>query len=164
MPDYTCKLTINAPVSDVYAALTTQQGVAGWWTTDCDVQGHVGGKAVTRFGRSWMVFTVETLEPNRRVVWKCTDQHAHKSMNMPPEEWIGTRLIWDLTDNGGSSTAVVFTHEGLNEALLCHEMCCGGWDHMMKGSFVGYTESGEGKPDRPILTYGPTLARGQSNT
>ena len=43
MPDILHRVGIKAPVDDVYMALTTREGLAGWWTEDTRGEGSVGG-------------------------------------------------------------------------------------------------------------------------
>ena len=45
MPDIKHLLSINAPTEAVYNAVTTQEGVAGWWTTENTTSNEVGGDA-----------------------------------------------------------------------------------------------------------------------
>jgi hypothetical protein len=68
----------------VYAALTTPDGLAAWWTTDTTGDGVVGGTIQFRFGEAGE-FDMKVLDqrPNERVEWEVTDG---------PAEWIGARV------------------------------------------------------------------------
>ena len=50
MHDIKHLVTIDAPIPVVYMALTEQDGLAGWWTTDTVAEPVVGSIADFRFG------------------------------------------------------------------------------------------------------------------
>jgi uncharacterized protein YndB with AHSA1/START domain len=41
----------QSDAQSVYKAITTMEGIKGWWTTDCDVSTEVGVKHSFRFER-----------------------------------------------------------------------------------------------------------------
>jgi uncharacterized protein YndB with AHSA1/START domain len=49
MVDIIHRVGIQAPVSKVYAALSTVEGVAGWWTKDTTGVSKSGGNINVRF-------------------------------------------------------------------------------------------------------------------
>ena len=53
MNNYQQTLDINASPAMVYAALTTPEGLRGWWTQDCDVPAEVGATIHFRFDRTY---------------------------------------------------------------------------------------------------------------
>lgn len=68
---------IAADASDVHRNLTTQQGLAGWWSTKVDADPPDVG-ALVRF--TFMegfnpVMEITELDPERHVVWRCVDGH-----------------------------------------------------------------------------------------
>jgi hypothetical protein len=50
MADILHRVGIKASLADVYHALTTPDGLAGWWTSNTQGDGHVGGVLQFRFG------------------------------------------------------------------------------------------------------------------
>jgi uncharacterized protein YndB with AHSA1/START domain len=51
MPDILHKVGIkSSPLDDVYKALTTVEGLSGWWTSDTRGESKVGGVLQFRFG------------------------------------------------------------------------------------------------------------------
>ena len=52
----------------VYIALTTMDGLAGWWTTQTSGDGNVGGVIEFRFGAGGIDMKVLELLPDKRVV------------------------------------------------------------------------------------------------
>lgn len=51
MVDILHRVGIKAPLDEVYKALATREGVAGWWTTNTRGNGKVGGKLEIIFTR-----------------------------------------------------------------------------------------------------------------
>lgn len=146
MENFHCSTSINAKPEKVYQALTQEKGLRNWWTETCTAEQKVGGKATFHFGKSFNTMQIAHLDPNHKVEWKCIDQH-HASTNFSKnDEWIGTRLIFQLKSNAQGGTDLDFTHEGLNKSLECYDACFKGWTHFIKTSLKNYLETGHGKP------------------
>jgi uncharacterized protein YndB with AHSA1/START domain len=92
-------------------------------------------------GDSFFNFTVTELVPGKRIVWLVTD------CNMPwysdKKEWAGTRLIFDLHEQNGS-TELKFTHEGLTPDVECYKDCEPGWTHWIQTSLYSLFTAGKG--------------------
>lgn len=88
MVDTLHRIGVVAPLEDVYRAVPTPEGIAGWWTTDTTGKSQVGGTLTFRFGEVGG-FDMEVLEldPSGRVRWRVTDG---------AEEWIGTEIDWRI--------------------------------------------------------------------
>ncbi len=64
-------LLIKAPPEKVYKAITTAEGLRGWWTLDANAEEKVGGVAEFIFGDQYHnKMNITDLEQNRRVEWK----------------------------------------------------------------------------------------------
>jgi uncharacterized protein YndB with AHSA1/START domain len=120
----------------VYAALTTLDGLAGWWTTDTHGDSDVGGVIEFRFPPIGG-FDMEVLEsrPGERVAWRVIDG---------PAEWIGTTIDWDLRQDG-DYTVVLFKHEGWEEEVEFMHHCSTKWGSYLM-SLKSLVETGEGAP------------------
>lgn len=67
---------IQASPDRVYGALTTQEGLGGWWTTDVNADVREGGRIEFRFADQFAAdMEVRRLEENRLVEWSCVE-HA----------------------------------------------------------------------------------------
>ncbi|MGC4744321.1 hypothetical protein ACLQ28_01465 [Micromonospora sp. DT201] len=68
------RVGVVAPLDDVYGALATPEGIAGWWTTDTVGKSEGGGQLAFRFGDVGG-FDMEVLELDRagRVRWRVID-------------------------------------------------------------------------------------------
>ncbi|MEO5875891.1 MAG: SRPBCC domain-containing protein, partial [Streptosporangiaceae bacterium] len=65
--------------AEVYAALTTVEGLSDWWTTDTKGQTEVGGILEFRFEAGGFDMKVLESNPAESVLWEVTDG---------PAEWI----------------------------------------------------------------------------
>jgi uncharacterized protein YndB with AHSA1/START domain len=139
--NYMKSVLYNAPPEKVYEALTTKEGLRGWWTQECLVD---GGHLDFRFGKSHVVMDVEEATPGRKVVWRCVAHH-YDGVD-PADEWIDTRVVFCLEPDSSGGTRIHFSHEGLVPALACWEACNRGWDRNLLESLKHYVETGRGEP------------------
>jgi uncharacterized protein YndB with AHSA1/START domain len=146
MKNYQCQVEIAAPVAKVFAAITTEKGLKGWWTTTCDAGAGVGSRATFRFGKTHNVMLTEKLSPNQEVVWKCLEQHHEAAELNRKDEWAGTKVKFRLESRSPSSTLLHFEHEGLTPQMECYQICEHGWGHFLKTSLKKFVETGRGEP------------------
>lgn len=67
---------VNAPKEKVYTALTTQKGLAGWWTTIVKAEERVGGVIEFTFNSEFGPrMKITQLQPPTLVVWECVGGH-----------------------------------------------------------------------------------------
>lgn len=145
MNSFTQSLVLRTSPAAVYAALTTPDGLRGWWTTDCDVATDVGGTIHFRFGDCQKDMRIERLEPGREVRWRCTGAHIAAAELAKKDEWVGTQLVFRLTPREAGSTRLDFEHVGLVPSFECYGICSSGWRHYL-GSLQRYVETGSGAP------------------
>jgi uncharacterized protein YndB with AHSA1/START domain len=138
MPDILHKVGIqSASPEAVEKALTTIDGLRGWWTTDTTGDSGVGGVIHFRFGSEDAFFNMKVLElqPARRVLWQVMDG---------PKEWIGTKVSFDLKAEDGY-TIVLFKHEGWKAPTQSMHHCSTKWAIFMM-SLKALLETGKGAP------------------
>jgi uncharacterized protein YndB with AHSA1/START domain len=141
MPDIIHRVGIKAPISRVYAALSTVEGVAGWWTKETSGYSKVGGTIEVRFhsvdGKEIgsMKMEVAALDPHKTVQWRFTSG---------PEEWMGTDAIFNLSQDG-EYTIVLFAHRNWREANEFMSHCSTKWATFMV-SLKELVETGKGQP------------------
>ncbi len=98
------RIPIRAVKTKVFEAITTQEGVSQWWTSDCVVKPLVGFVNEFRLGQDvHLRMKVVLLQPGRSVDWKCLNQH---------DTWSGTQVSFVLTEEG-EYTFVDLKHSGL---------------------------------------------------
>ena len=139
-------LNIAASALAVYQALTTQVGIAGWWTAACTVSEAEGGKLTVRFGQTYKAFRIEQLVPDALVRWRCVEAHLEvPGQSLRPDEWVGTVIEFTMEPDGAGGTNVSLRHVGLGPHLGCYEICTNGWGQFL-GSLKQFCESGVGMP------------------
>jgi len=121
--------------AEVYDALTTIDGLAGWWTDQTAGSTATGGVIEFRFGPGGFDMEVIDQQPAEHVAWKVVDG---------PEEWIGTTVDWRLRRDG-DFTIVLFKHEGWKEPVEFMHHCSTKWATYLM-SLKSLVETGAGAP------------------
>jgi uncharacterized protein YndB with AHSA1/START domain len=120
---------------EVYDALTTIDGLSGWWTDDTKGSTEVGGVIEFRFPPGGFDMEVVENRPARGVTWKVVDG---------PEEWVGTTVDWELRQDD-DHTIVLFKHQGWKEPVEFMHHCSTKWATYLM-SLKSLIENGEGAP------------------
>lgn len=128
----------EAAAATVYEALTTRDGLAGFWTPSVEATPEIGARL--RFGFEAapveLEMTVVTLEPGRRVEWRCEG---------PWPYWGGTRVEWTIDEN-----RVAFAHRGWTEEQPEVELGSVAYTWaLVLGSLKTYAETGVPAPALP---------------
>lgn len=135
MPEIRINVAIKATPEKVYHAITTQEGLASWWTKQTTAKPEVGFVNVFIFGTSRNEMKVIDLTPNKRVEWEC----IHSI-----EEWIGTHISFDLQEKDGR-TILRFAHSDWRAVTDTFADCNYGWAMALK-SLKSLCETGTGTP------------------
>ncbi len=135
--DYTARVSLSGSAEATFAALTTTDQLAAWWTEVTGV-GTRGGELRFTFGSdsAAAVMRVDAAEP-ARVVWTCISCHF--------EDWIGTVVSFDITPTNDGGCDLAFRHHGLTPKLVCYLDCRSGWDHFIP-SLQSFIDTGVGNP------------------
>jgi uncharacterized protein YndB with AHSA1/START domain len=120
---------------DVYQALTTIEGLSGWWTTDTKGDSKVGAVLQFRFHAGGFDMKVLKLEPTKHVLWQVIEG---------PTEWIGTKISFDLKQEG-DWTILLFKHQGWKEPVEFMHHCSTKWAVFLL-SLKALLETGKGAP------------------
>jgi uncharacterized protein YndB with AHSA1/START domain len=137
MPDILHRVGIkSSSLDDVYEALTTREGLSAWWTNDTQGEGEVGGVLQFRFAAGGFDMKVLELHPSTRVLWEVVEG---------PEEWIGTRVSWELKQEG-DYVIVLFKHQGWKQPGEFMHHCSTKWAIYLM-SLKSLLETGKGAPD-----------------
>ena len=141
MADIIHRIGIKAPLAKVFAAVSTVEGVAGWWTRETTGESRPGGTLRVRFHDPAgveignMAFTLEKLDPEREVRWQVASG---------PEEWLGTNITFGLAREG-DTTVVLFGHRGWARAEEFMAHCSMKWATFLL-SLRSLVETGKGRP------------------
>src|SRR6185436_15221902 len=97
---------IRASRQRVYAALSTREGLTGWWTTTVSGESTVGETLTFRFADVFKPeMRVLTLEPDTLVRWTCVGGEA---------DWRDNVFVFALSDAAGVTT-LLFRQEYARE-------------------------------------------------
>lgn len=140
MVDILHRVGIKASLDEVYRALATREGLAGWWTTNTQGASKVGEVLKFRFssgGKELGGFDMKVLElqPGKQVLWQVVDG---------PAEWIGTKISFDLKQEGDFAI-VLFKHQGWKEPSEFMHHCSTKWAIFLM-SLKSLAETGKGAP------------------
>ncbi len=135
------RVGIKSSPDAVYRALTTRDGLAAWWTDRTEGDGPVGGLFQFRFvdgDRDIGGFDIKVLElqPDRQVLWQVVGG---------PDEWIGTRISWDIRQEG-EYAIVMFRHQDWREPVEFMHHCSTKWAIFLM-SLKALVETGKGQPN-----------------
>lgn len=129
------RVGIKASAESIYQALTTNEGLASWWTNDVSGAGEVGSVIKFRFNGGGPDFEVIKLVENETVHWK----HSGSM----PEEWLGSEVSFKIQTQD-DQTIVRFTHYNWKEATDFMAHCSTKWAVFLL-SLKEVLETGQGK-------------------
>ena len=135
------RVGIKAPAAQVYAALSTIDGLAGWWTQATTGSSKVGGTIAFRFhqpdGDEIGGFDMAVLElvPEQKVRWR---------VEGGPPEWVGTDIEF-LLSRQDDYTIVMFGHRKWREEVEFMAHCSTKWATFLL-SLRDLVETGKGQP------------------
>lgn len=140
MVDIIHRIGIDSPVEPVRQALSSIDGLAGWWTEDVSGDSAVGGRIEFVFRdhdavKGRMVMEVQQPDGDAQVRWRCVEG---------PPEWVGTDITYRLTQEDGT-TIVLFGHRNWREAVEFTAHCSMKWATFLL-SLRAYVETGTGRP------------------
>jgi uncharacterized protein YndB with AHSA1/START domain len=141
MVDILHRVGIKASSEEVYRALATRDGLAGWWTIYTQGDSKLGGAINFRFsidGREIGGCDVKVLElrPAERVLWQIVEG---------PAEWIGTKVSFELKQEGDYSI-VLFKHADWREPVEFMNHCSTKWAVFLM-RLKALVETGKGTPN-----------------
>lgn len=141
MHHITHRIGIKAPATQVFQALSTLTGLAGWWTEEVSGTPAVGGDLEftfrTQSGDLLGRMSMEVREQScpHTVRWHCI---------AGPEDWIGTDITFELAEQD-NQTIVLFGHRNWREATESSAHCSMKWATFLL-SLRALIETGKGCP------------------
>jgi uncharacterized protein YndB with AHSA1/START domain len=136
--DWAATITIGASPDEVFDALTTREGLSGWWGP---VKGDptAGGEFTFRpMVQIEKLMRVDSSDRASLVQWTVLECEF-----LP--EWPGTTIRFALSPDGEGGTRLAFEHIGLTQQFDCFEICDAGWQQSLS-SLVSYVQTGKGNP------------------
>ena len=99
------EITIAAPPARVFAALTVESDIRGWWTDDARAEAKAGSVAEFGFFDRKVVFRmrIDAMSAPAKLRWTCL---------AGPDQWVGTGIGFDLEPAEKGGTTLHFKHSG----------------------------------------------------
>jgi uncharacterized protein YndB with AHSA1/START domain len=132
------RVPVEAQPKVVYDALSTSEGVKGWWSNHTEGPQGVGSAMHVAFPDAPMTFDFEVTEETaaERVAWRC--------LSGPPE-WIGTDVSFDIQTDDEGNTSVLFAHDGWKTMKQSFPFIAYSWAQILP-RLKKLVESGERDP------------------
>ncbi|MEX0778522.1 MAG: SRPBCC domain-containing protein [Balneolales bacterium] len=127
---------IKAPVSIVYKALTSEEGLGQVWTTKLRVKPEVGFVNDFDFDEGYLTkMKIIDLQVDKKINWECIASD---------KEWVGTGISFELTEEDDTTT-VILKHYNWREVTDFYRWCNYNWA-MFLFSLKTYCEIQKGLP------------------
>ena len=96
------RVGISGPVNQVFAAITTAKGFAGWWSSSAEIKAEIGGSVDLTFeGLTVLRFRYIDIQENTSVCICCVEG---------PGPWQGSELLFEL-EQADDQVFVTLTHQ-----------------------------------------------------
>lgn len=138
MSEIVQELAIEATPENVFYALTTSDGISGWWSNHVAAKPAVGSVTRVRFENGGAFhLEITELEFGKKVHW---------SVRLSPHDWEGSTITWDLTPIS-KGTRLLFGQHNLFVGPTGYriEETHAGWEYFLL-SLKSYLETGKGTP------------------
>lgn len=130
------QLILRSSSEKIFHAITTQEGLASWWTRETTASPEIGFVNQFRFGAPHgNEMKVTRLEQNS-VEWECVGG---------PQEWIGTKVKFQIREKESGGFLLDFTHSGWASATEFFGVCNFNWGRYLL-SLKHLLEKGQGHP------------------
>jgi uncharacterized protein YndB with AHSA1/START domain len=136
MPDIVMSCDMDADAETVYKAITTTEGVTGWFTSEAEVGEGAGGHHLLTFPgfpKPWDLRVDEAEAPRRLVL----------SVVAGPPPWENTTMTYEIADRQDGGIVLNFDHNGFASAAGAREFTIGWATKIL--ALKKYAETG--KPD-----------------
>ena len=142
MADILHRVAIEGTAPDkVYDALTTLDGLSGWWIERA--AGNPGNGGTIEYPHvAGLALKVAELNPGKLVRWEVTGG---------PAEWVGTTIQFGLHQDG-DWTVILFKHQDWREPVEFMHHCSTRWATVLL-SLKQFVETGTGA-NHPQVTIG----------
>jgi uncharacterized protein YndB with AHSA1/START domain len=138
MADIALQIRVAAEPETVYRAVSTPEGVAGWFTTGAEIGEGVGALHRLSFPGAPMAweFRVDEAAAGKRLA---------QTVIAGPPQWIDTEIVYALEADPEGGTVVRFDHTGFAEADDMFREVTMGWAGMFT-RLKEYVETGTPAP------------------
>ena len=132
---HTAQIACRASCESTYEALSTLEGLRGWWTPEVIGDPAVGHELAFHFsGVDELIrMRVDAAASGRSLTWTCLEHSG-------APEWGGSTLNFHLRADGNDRCTLALDHHGVP-----HELVHAGWEHFLT-SLADYAATGTGNP------------------
>jgi uncharacterized protein YndB with AHSA1/START domain len=132
------RVPVEADPNVAYDAVSTSEGLNGWWSNHTEGPQGVGSTMQVAFPDAPMTFDFEITEETagERVAWRC--------LSGPPE-WIGTDVSFTIQTDDEGNTSVLFAHDGWKTTKESFPFIAYSWAQILP-RLKKLVESGERDP------------------
>ncbi|MEW8525627.1 MAG: SRPBCC domain-containing protein [Candidatus Thiodiazotropha endolucinida] len=96
------RVGINSSIYEVFAAITSSDGLAGWWASSAEISLEVGGNVDLTFDSLTVLkFKYRDIQENKKVAIECVEG---------PGPWQGSELLFEL-EQAEDQVFVTLTHQ-----------------------------------------------------
>src|SRR5258708_32603245 len=95
------QVNVKATPDTIYTAVSTAQGLQGFWTSESQAEPKVGSIATFGFGGPTQRMRIDELMPGKRVKWTGLADFPN---------WDGTTVTWDISPAENGETGVLVRH------------------------------------------------------
>jgi hypothetical protein len=141
--NYTASILVEQDPKTAFEAI---KNFRGWWSEEIEGPTDKPGEVFVYHYKDVHICKMKLIEmiPDKKLVYEVLDNQF--SFTKDKTEWIGTKLIFDITSEGGK-TKVKFTHEGLVPGYECYKVCYDAWGNYITNSLYSLITTGTGKPN-----------------
>ena len=140
---FTTSITVDKDISSTFNSI---KNFRAWWSEE--IKGKTDQLNETFFYhyKDVHLCKIKLIEmvADKKLVYQVIDNEFNFTKDKT--EWINTKMIFDLSTEGGK-TKIVFTHDGLVPEYECYNVCHDAWTGYIQGSSKSYIETGKGRPN-----------------
>ena len=130
MPDIRHLLYIQSTPEKIYEAITTQKGIAAWWSVQNNAKPEEGSIYRIYFGGDYFKeIKIVDLVPDKKVTWQILQADS---------EWLNTQVTFDIR-KGKDRIELLFNHSGWKEYTDMFAECNHHWGVFLE-NLKDYTE------------------------
>ena len=118
MPDIRHLVFVKSTPEKIYEAITTQKGIASWWSVHNNAKPETENIYRISFGGDYYKeIKISVLVPNKKVVWEILDASP---------EWLNTKVTFDIS-MGKDNAELRFNHSGWKDYTDMFAQCSYHW-------------------------------------
>jgi uncharacterized protein YndB with AHSA1/START domain len=107
------QVNVKATPDTIYQAVSTERGLASFWTSDSKAETSVGSTATFGFGGPSQRMKIDELASAKRVKWTALPDFPN---------WGDTTVTWEIKPAENGQTSVTFRHTNWPAAVTADDL------------------------------------------